>query len=162
HGGWQVAAEHYSRTFGTLTVQATEPILDAVRTAPGTRLLDVASGPGYVAAAAARRGATVIGVDFSAAMVAEARERYPQLTFEDGDAEALSFPAGRFDAVVMSFGLLHLARPDAAIREAHRVLAPGGRYAFTVWASPDKAVGFGTVLRAMQAHGTTDVGLPDG
>jgi len=162
HDGWQRAAEHYARTFGTLTAQATEPILDAVAITPGTRLLDVASGPGYVAAAAAQCGAIVVGVDFSSEMVEDARRRYPQLTFEEGDAEALAFDGGRFDAVVMSFGLLHLARPDAAIHEAYRVLAPGGRYAFTVWATPDKAIGFGTVLRAMETHGTTNVGLPDG
>ena len=42
------------------------------------------------------------------------------------------------------------------------MLAPGGRYAFTVWASPEEAVGFGVVLRAMATHGTTEVGLPDG
>jgi len=162
HVGWERAAEHYARTFGTLTVQATDPILDAVQITPGTQLLDVASGPGYVAAAAALRRATVVGIDFSPAMVEDARRRHPYLVFEEGDAEALPFEAGRFDAVVMNFGLLHLARPDAAIHEAYRVLAQGGRYAFTVWASPDKAIGFGAVLRAMEAHGTTNVGLPDG
>jgi SAM-dependent methyltransferase len=62
----------------------------------------------------------------------------------------------------MNFGLLHLARPDTAIAEAFRVLAPHGRYAFTVWARPEEAVGFGVVLRAMELHGRTDVGLPDG
>ena len=62
----------------------------------------------------------------------------------------------------MNFGLLHLARPDAAIHEAWRVLESGGRYAFTVWARPEEAVGFGVVLRAMTTYGTTNVGLPDG
>src|SRR5207247_1960101 len=115
-----------------------------------------------VAGAAAARGATVVGVDFSPLMVAQARERSPGVEFVEGDAEALSFEAARFEAVVMNFGLLHLARPDRAIAEAHRVLVPGGRYAFTVWASPDEAVGFGVVLRAMETYGTTNVGLPDG
>jgi len=58
--------------------------------------------------------------------------------------------------------LLHLAQPDAAIHEAFRVLVPGGRYGFTVWARPEEAVGFGVVLRSMEAHGRTKVGLPDG
>jgi SAM-dependent methyltransferase len=162
HAGWQRAAAHYADTFGTLTVQAIDPLLDAVTIARATHLLDVACGPGYVAAAAALRGATVVGLDFSTLMVDEARRRYPGLRFQEGDAEALPFDSGTFDAVVMNFGLLHLARPEAAIREAFRVLVQGGRYAFTVWARPEEAVGFGIVLRAMSAHGTTNVGLPDG
>jgi SAM-dependent methyltransferase len=160
--GWQRAASSYPDTFGTLTVHATGPLLDAAGVGAGTRLLDVATGPGYVAGAAAARGATVVGVDFSTLMIEEARRRYPQIEFVEGDAEALSFDAGRFDAVVMNFGLLHLARPEAAIAEAHRVLRPGGRYGFTVWARPDEAVGFGAVLRAMETYGTAKVGLPDG
>jgi SAM-dependent methyltransferase len=162
HAGWQRAAAHYAGTFGTLTSQATEPLLDAVGTGPGTRLLDVASGPGYVAGAAAARGAAAVGLDFSPLMVAEARWRYPHVEFREGDAEALPFEDGRFDACVMNFGLLHLARPEAAIAGAYRVLAPGGRFALTVWATPDQAVGFGIVLRAMETHGTLDVGLPEG
>jgi SAM-dependent methyltransferase len=160
--GWQRAAEFYANTFGTLTVEAIEPLLDSAHVGPGMRVLDVATGPGYVAAAAAARGASVIGIDFSSSMIEDARRRYPDVTFREGDAEELSFDAGVFDAVVMNFGLLHLARPDAAIAEAYRVLASGGSYAFTVWAKPDEALGFGLVLRAMEKHGTLDVGLPEG
>jgi SAM-dependent methyltransferase len=160
--GWQRAAERYGDTFGTLTIQAREPLLDAVGCRAGMRLLDVACGPGYVAAAAASRGAAIVGLDFSGSMVAQASQRHPDLVFQEGDAEALPFDAGTFEAIVMSFGLLHLARPDEAIREAFRVLAPGGRYAYTVWARPEEAVGFGMVLRAMEKFGTLNVGLPDG
>lgn len=160
--GWQRAAVSYPETFGTLTVQATNPLLDAAAVGAGTRVLDVATGPGYVAGAAAARGARVLGLDFSGLMVDEAKRRYPALEFVEGDAEALAIEAGTFDAVVMNFGLLHLARPEAAIAEAYRVLASGGRYAFTVWDRPEAAVGFGVVLRAIEAHGTLDVGLPGG
>ena len=66
------------------------------------------------------------------------------------------------DAVVMSFGLLHLARPDQALAEAFRVLRPSGRLAFTVWARPEEAVAFGIVLRAIGRHGRLDVPLPPG
>ena len=162
HTGWERAAACYSNTFGTLTAKAAGPLLDAAGVRSGTRLLDVATGPGFVAGAAAARGASVAGVDFSPLMVAEARRRYPQIMFIEGDAEALAVGDDQLDAVVMNFGLLHLARPEAAIAEARRVLAPGGRYALTVWARPEEAVGFGVVLRAMAAHGTTDVGLPEG
>jgi SAM-dependent methyltransferase len=95
-------------------------------------------------------------------MVVEARRRHPAIEFREGDAEALPFGDASFDAVVMNFGMLHLARPDAAIAEARRVLKPGGRYAFTVWAPPERAVGFGMTLRAIEALGNKDVPLPEG
>ena len=160
--GWQRAAPYYQSTFGTLTRQTAESLVDAVEVRVGTSVLDVATGPGSVAGVAASRGARVVGVDFSRRMVDEARRRQPAVTLVEGDAEALGFLAACFDAVVMNFGLLHLARPEAAIAESYRVLAPGGRYAFTVWCPPDQAVGFGIVLRAMETCGTTDVGLPEG
>ena len=160
--GWERAAAFYADAFGGLTSQAAGALLDAVGATQGTSLLDVASGPGFVAAAAAQRGAHVTGLDFSAAMVAAARLRSPAIDFREGDAEALPFEASSFDAVTMNFGLLHLARPDLALAEAHRVLRPGGRYAFTVWAAPERAVGFGMTLKAIEDKGNKDVPLPEG
>src|SRR3954452_17103388 len=160
--GWERAAEFYGDTFGALTAQTAPPLLDAAAIAAGTRVLDVASGPGWVAGAAAARSAAVIGIDFARAMVGEARRRYPTIDFREGDAEALAFDAGSFDAVVMNFGMLHLARPDTAIAEAWRVLRAGGRYAFTVWAGPERTVGFGMTLNAIEELGSKDVPLPQG
>src|SRR5262249_24675824 len=77
-------------------------------------------------------------------------------------AERLDLPNQTFDAVVMNYGMLHLANPESAIAEAHRVLKPGGGYAFTVWDTPDKTVGFGIVLNAIQTHGDMTVPLPPG
>ena len=160
--GWDRVADVYVDAFGPLTAQTAPALLDAARTTEGTRLLDVASGPGFIAAAAAGRGATVTGLDFAPAMVTEARRRYPAIAFREGDAQALDVADGSLDAVVMNFAMLHLARPDAAIAEAHRALRPGGRYAFTVWAGPDKAVAFGIALRAIEQLGNTKVELPEG
>ena len=160
--GWESIPRAYQDAFGTLTTQAIGPLLDAARVGPGVRVLDVATGPGYVAGAAAQRGARVVGIDFSAAMLAEARRHHPAIEFQAGDAEALPFPDASFDAVVMSFGLLHLGRPDQALAEAHRVLRPGGRIGFTVWAKPEQAVAFGIVLRAIERNGRLDVPLPPG
>jgi len=160
--GWERAAEHYGDAFGSLTAQTIRPLLEAAGVRSGARVLDVATGPGSVAAAAAKLGASVVGVDFSPQMVALAREHHPSLVFEEGDAEVLEFADGRFDAVTINFGVLHLARPDTAIAEACRVLVPGGRCAFTVWANPDVSVGFGIVLRAIERIGRLDVPLPEG
>lgn len=162
HAGWEKLPPAYDRAFARLTTQAIPALLDAVGVKQNSRLLDVASGPGYVAAAAAERGAGVTGVDFSAAMVADARRRYPAITFQEGDAEALAFPDASFDAVTMSFGMLHLGKPDQAMREACRVLRRGGKFAFTVWAGPEESRGFGIVLAALRRHGNPDVPLPPG
>ena len=160
--GWEQVALPYHDTFALLTAQSVEPLLDAVQTGPGTRLLDVACGPGAAAAAAARRGARPIGIDFAETMVAQAARLHPDIPFRAGDAEALPFEAGAFDAVVVNFGMLHFARPDRALAEAQRVLRPGGLLAFTVWAPPERCPGFAIVLAAVETHGRMDVGLPEG
>jgi SAM-dependent methyltransferase len=162
HAGWQGAARRYDDAFGSLTRQAIDPLLDAAQVRAGARVLDVASGPGYAAAAAAQRGAQVTALDFSGAMVEMARSQNPGIEFREGDAGALPFADGSFDAVVMNFGMLHLAQPERAVSEALRVLRPGGRYAFTVWAKPEEAVGFGIILEAVRKHGNPDVPLPPG
>ncbi|HEY1372040.1 MAG TPA: methyltransferase domain-containing protein [Candidatus Binatia bacterium] len=160
--GWESVADEYAGAFGELTAQSIGPLLDAVDAGPGVRLLDVASGPGYVAGAAAERGATVTGVDFSAPMVAAARQKYSKANFRHGDAEALPFDDGSFDAVTMNYGLLHLGDPDRALAEACRVLRPGGRFAFTVWAKPEETAGFGITLGAILTHGDMRISLPEG
>jgi len=162
HEGWQEVASRYHGGFAAVTVQSVEALLNAAHVKSGTRMLDVACGPGYAAAAAAARGAIPVGLDFSSEMVEEARGRYPNLDFRAGDAEQLPFENPEFDAVVLNFGILHLARPERALEEAHRVLHPGGRVAFTVWDTPDKAIGFGIVIRAIQKHGDLNVPIPTG
>jgi ubiquinone/menaquinone biosynthesis C-methylase UbiE len=160
--GWNTVGRAYGDSFGSLTAQAIEPLLDAARVGSGTRLLDLACGPGHLCAAAARRGARVTGFDLSSTMIDEARSRNPEVTFREGDAAALPFPDASFDAVTIGFGMLHFAEPDRALAEARRVLAPGGRLAFTVWDDPERAVTFGLVLAAVERHGDPNVGLPPG
>src|SRR6185369_13355987 len=108
-------------------------------------VLDVACGGGQLAAAAAQRGADVVGIDFSATQVGLARSRHPGLRFEQADAAVLPFEAHTFDAVACAFGLCHFPEPDLALREAHRVLRHGGRIAFSVWDAPERTIGFGAV-----------------
>lgn len=162
HHGWERLAEPYHAYYASLTAQSHSALLDAIGVQSGSRFLDVASGPGYLAAAAAQRGAAVVGVDVAEPMVEHARSLYPSLSFQVGSAEDLPFEDRSFDAVGISFGLFHFARPEKALAETFRVLRPDGRIAFTVWAAADKAIGLGMVLKAIEAHGQMDVGLPAG
>jgi ubiquinone/menaquinone biosynthesis C-methylase UbiE len=162
HSGWQSIPQQYHQAFGELTAQSIEPLLDAAEVKKGTRVIDIATGPGYVAAAAARRGATVVGVDFSTAMIEAAKGRYPDIEFREGDAEQLPFGNNLFDAAVMNFGILHLGRPDQALAEACRVLRAGSLFGFTAWAKPEEAAGFGIVLRSLAQYGDVNVSLPEG
>ena len=153
HAGWQRAAEHYTASFAHATAAFVGDLLDAARLGAGTRVLDLACGPGLVAAAAAERGALPVGLDFSAAMIALARADHPGLPFEECDAEALPFADASFDAVVANFGLHHVPDPVQALCEARRVLRPGGSVAFTSWAAPAENLAWKLLFEAIAAHG---------
>jgi ubiquinone/menaquinone biosynthesis C-methylase UbiE len=153
HAGWQQAAAQYDATFAYATAPFTEALLDAAGVIAGMEVLDVCCGTGVVTAAAARRGAQAVGLDFSPAMLNEAQRAHPQLQFDEGDAEALPYADQSFDAVVSNFGVHHVPRPDKAIAEAFRVLRPGGRVAGTSWAVPSENIAWGLLFDAIRAHG---------
>jgi SAM-dependent methyltransferase len=151
--GWEQQVAGYEEFFVPITARLVGPLLDAAEVRPGARVLDVASGPGHVAAGAAERGASVIGVDITDGMLSLARRLHPELEFRHGDAEALPFPNGSFDAVVANFVMLHVGRPEQAAAEFARVLAPDGRLALTVWDVPERARFIGALVEAVATAG---------
>jgi 2-polyprenyl-3-methyl-5-hydroxy-6-metoxy-1,4-benzoquinol methylase len=108
---------------------------------PGERILDVATGTGITARACARRGAEVTGIDIAAGLLdaAHALSGSLPIDYRLGDAEALLFDDASFDAVVSTFGVMFVSRPEAAARELARVCRPGGRLALATW-TPDGSV----------------------
>ena len=136
--GHDALATSYQAFFAAVTALATNYLLDAVRLHPGAHLLDVATGPGALAAEAASRGARPVGIDLSPQMVELARRLYPAINFQEADVERLPFPDDTFDAVVCAFGLGHFPRPEVAVAECVRTLLPGGRIAFSWWDDPSR------------------------
>jgi SAM-dependent methyltransferase len=158
HARWQRAAGVYGATFAGATAPFIEALLDAAQVAHGTRLLDLACGPGFVASSGRARGAAAWGLDFSPAMLAVARARDATVRFDEGDAEALPYADSVFDAVVANFGIHHVPRPLFALCEAHRVLREGGRVAFSFWAEPSENIAWKLVFDAVARHGDRAAG----
>ncbi len=129
---WEARAASYAGSITDLTRGAADAVLDAVNVTAGTALLDVATGPGVIALVARRRGADVIAVDQSEAMVSLARSA--GLDARQASADQLPFEAGTFDAVVAGFLINHLSRPVEAVAELARVCR--ARVAVSVWDLP--------------------------
>jgi SAM-dependent methyltransferase len=133
--GWQLvdnSAQAYERYLvpAIFAAFADELVEDVTA---GTRVLDVGCGTGIVARRAAARGATVVGVDLNAQMLAVARTADPAIEWIVADAGDLPLGDGAFDRVFCHQGLQFFPDPAAAVREMRRVLAPGGTLTVSVW-----------------------------
>ncbi len=159
--GWDANAPAYDAVVLPGTEQGFVPLLGALGDLQGADLIEVCSGTGNLAGRAVARGARVTGIDAASGMVNIAAAACPQGSFQEGDGQALPFDDASFDGVACSFGLLHMSQPDKAIGEAARVLRPGGRYAFTVWAEPGKGNEFfGAMLGTFEELANMDLDLP--
>jgi len=136
--------EHYDRGMGPVIFARPADIV-AIRAASyePSRVLETAAGTGIVT----RRlrdllpaPARIVATDLNPAMLDAASRKFRSdeaVTFEPADATALPFANGEFDAMVCQFGVMFFPDKEKAYREAHRVLAPGGRYVFSVWDAVD-------------------------
>lgn len=157
--GWESVAASYHKNFGEITNKAASVLIDKALIQERDKVLDVACGPGYVAACALKKGAEVIGVDFSSAMIQEAKKVYPSINFQVMDAEKLQFENDSFDTVLINFGVLHFANPKKAIQEALRILKPGGKFLYTIW---DKPEAFDMLFEAVEKVGDLNIPMPKG
>ena len=149
---WHRCADRYLDTFSGITQETVSLLIEAGGIGTGSIVLEIGSGPGHIANHITKLGASVTGVDFSPQMVEVAKKTYPQITFEQADAEDLPFEAGYFDAVIANYVVHHLARPERVFSEVYRVLKPSGRFTFAVWGPPEEQSSIGAFFDAVEAH----------
>jgi ubiquinone/menaquinone biosynthesis C-methylase UbiE len=127
-----------------------EGIVDSAGIGSGDTVLDVACGTGNATLPAARRGATVTGLDLTPKLLrdAEANAGAEGLEIEwvEGDAEALPFEDESFDVVISTFGCMFATRHEVAAQEIARVLRPGGRIGICSWTPTGRIGGFFQVI----------------
>lgn len=111
-------------------------VVRAVNARPDENVLDLAAGTGTSSAPFAAAGAHVFPTDLSMGMLVTGKQRQPGLSFVRGDATALPYREGAFDAATISFGLRNVEDTAAALRELRRVTRPGGRLVICEFSTP--------------------------
>jgi ubiquinone/menaquinone biosynthesis C-methylase UbiE len=137
------ASADFSVVAARIVYQA-EHLCETADLQAGWRVLNVATGSGNAAIAAARRGCEVVGIDYVSALLERGRTRaaaeHLDVRFVEGDAEKLNFPDASFDAVISIYGVMFAPDHRRAAAELGRVCRPGGRIALASW-TPDGFIG---------------------
>ena len=146
---WSNVAQGWRQRWAAFE-QGAQPLSDRLmelaHVAPGTRVLDVATGIGEPAMTAARRigpQGSVVAVDQAPQMLAVARERMQaagiqNVEFVEGDAEAVALPRDAFDAVVCRWGMMFFNDPVGTLARLRASLVPEGWLAAAVWGPPER------------------------
>lgn len=164
-GGWERAREERER----LAAPVTDWLVRALDPAPGTVVLELAAGQGdvgFVVAPLLGESGRLISSDFSSAMLELARRRGEDLglanvEFRELDAEHLDLADDSVDGVLCRWGYMLMPNPAAALAETRRVLRPGGRLAFAVWATGDRNPWITVAGRILVEHGHMPPPEPD-
>jgi ubiquinone/menaquinone biosynthesis C-methylase UbiE len=124
-------------TFARFMEKGAEEFFSRLNVSPQDRLLDVGCGAGQIALIAARAGISATGCDIATNWLDQAKARADaeglNVTFEEGDAEALPYPDVSFDIVTSMFGAMFAPRPEMVASEFVRVCRPGGTIAMANW-----------------------------
>ena len=140
--GYNLIAARYAES-AALRAGLNAALIGAADLRPGQAVLDLASGPGVLARAAALRTAEgfVVASDIAEQALAEGRRRAAEanLQFAAADAERLTFRDAAFDRVLCGLGLMFFPDVPRALAEMRRVLKPGGRAVFSVWGEEARA-----------------------
>ncbi len=147
---------------GTQILIVSELLIESLDLHSTERVLDVATGSGNAAMAAARRGCSVVGVDYVPALLDRARRRVEaeglnDVTFADGDAEELPFDDGEFDVTASVFGAMFAPDQERTAAEMARVTRPGGRIGIVAH-TPDGFIG--QLFKTNARHVPPPAGVP--
>jgi len=138
-----------------------EDLAEAVNILPGQRVLDVATGAGNCAIAAARRFGEAVGLDYVPALLQRARERaaaeHFDIEFVEGDAQALPFDDGSFDVVLSSFGAMFAPDQEKTASELLRVCRSGGKIGMANW--PPRGLVGGGMFKIVAEHAPPPPGV---
>jgi ubiquinone/menaquinone biosynthesis C-methylase UbiE len=133
-GHWDTAAQHYEKTAHPFTARFAEAALARITLTPDSDVLDVATGTGALALAAARTGAQVLATDFSPGMVAcVAAAGLLNVEARVMDGQALDLPDASFDAAFSIFGVIMFPDWRKGLAEMRRVTKPGGYGVVATW-----------------------------
>ena len=144
-----VAADSYARILDPTLEPVARRIVELADPGAHSGVLDIATGTGLVARAAAAAGASVIGIDISPGMVALARMLAPGTEFVVGDAADLPFPSASFDTLTCGFGFSHMPSIETVLTELGRVVRTDGLLIEASWGSGGSNLAFGAVLEAL-------------
>ena len=157
---WSCAGHAYDEISRGIA-DAIEHCINRLAPEQNARILDVATGTGWTARRLADRGFAVTASDFAPEVVdagkALAEMRGLDIAFEQADAESLPYPDASFDAVISTFGVMFVQRPEDAASELARVCRPGGCLALATW-TPDGNVS--EMFKVMKVFMPNPAGAP--